>query len=119
MTAILLVYRDLPRARDFLVSALGFIEEYSDTGSDGAIRSHVRLDDTTLLLASLGAHSVKSPTDVGGVTHLILVTVDDVDAQFARAVSGGADVVGRPADRPWGRDCEVRDPEGYTFNFIT
>jgi PhnB protein len=120
MTTLLLVYRDLPRARDFLVSALGFTEEYSNTGSDGAlIRSHVRLDDTTLLLSSPGAHSVKSPQDVGGITHLIVVTVDDVDSQFARAVSGGAEVVERPADRPWGRDCEVRDPEGYTFNFIT
>jgi uncharacterized glyoxalase superfamily protein PhnB len=105
---------------DVLVSALGFVEEYSNTALDGAlIRSHVRLDDTTLLLASPGAHSVKSPQDVDGITHLIVVTVDDVDSQFARAVSGGAEIVERPADRPWGRDCEVRDPEGYTFNFIT
>jgi uncharacterized glyoxalase superfamily protein PhnB len=120
MTALLLVYRDLPRARDFLVSALGFVEEYSDTGSDGALtRYHVCLGDTTLLLASPGAHSVKSPKDAGGVTHLIVVTVDDVDDHFARAINGGAEVIGGPADRPWGRDCEVRDPEGYTFNFIT
>jgi uncharacterized glyoxalase superfamily protein PhnB len=113
MTALVLVYRDLPRARDFLVSPLGFIEEYSNTGSDGAlIRSHVRLDDTTLLLVTPVAHSLRSPQDVGGITHLIVVTVDDVDSQFARAVSGGAEVVERLADRPWGRNCEVRDPEG-------
>jgi uncharacterized glyoxalase superfamily protein PhnB len=120
MTALMLVYQDLPRARDFLVSALGFVEERSETESDGAlIRSHVSRGATTLLLASPGAHGVKSPRDVGGVTHLIVMTVDDVDDHFARAVNGGAEVVRPPADRPWGRDCEVRDPEGYTFNFIT
>ena len=120
MTALSLVYQDLLRARDFLVSALGFVEENSESESDGVlIRSHLSLGDPTLLLASPGAHSVKSPQDVGGMTHLIVMTVDDVDDHFARAVNGGAEVVGRPADRPWGRDCDVRDPEGYTFNLIT
>jgi uncharacterized glyoxalase superfamily protein PhnB len=120
MTALLLAYENLPRARDFLVSALGFAEEYSDVDSDGIlIRSHVCLGDTVLLLASPGAHGVRSPKELGGLTHLIVVTVNDLDGLFERAVAGGAEVLGSPTDRPWGRDFEIRDPEGYAFNFIT
>jgi hypothetical protein len=71
MTALLLVYEDLPRARDFLVSALGFAEEYSDVGSDGIlVRSHVRLGETVLLLAGPGTHGVRNPKELGGVSHL-------------------------------------------------
>jgi uncharacterized glyoxalase superfamily protein PhnB len=120
MTAMLLAYEDLPRARDFLVSALGFAEEYSDVGSDGIlVRSHVRLGETMLLLASPGAHDVRGPKELGGITHLIVVTVSDLDHLYERAVAGGAEVLSSPTDRPWGRDFEIRDPEGYAFNFIT
>ena len=120
MTALLLVYEDLPRARDFLVSALGFVEEYSDVGSDGLlVRAHVRLGDTVLLLATPGSHGVRRPKALGGVSHLIVVTVSDLDQLYERAVAGGAEVLAPPTDRPWGRDFEIRDPGGYVFNFIT
>jgi uncharacterized glyoxalase superfamily protein PhnB len=120
MTALLLAYEDLPRARDFLVSALGFAEEHSEVGSDGIlIRSHVRLGETVLLLASPRTHGVRSPKELGGLTHLIVVNVSDLDALYKRAVAGGAEVLGSPTTRPWGRDFEIRDPEGYAFNFIT
>jgi uncharacterized glyoxalase superfamily protein PhnB len=119
MTALLLGYEDLVGARDFFVSALGFEEEWIVRSHDGSLsRSHVRLGDTVLMLDRPGAHGVKSPRQVGGVTHLIVISVGDVDAHHRRSVAAGATILTAPADRPWGRDYELQDPEGYVFSFI-
>lgn len=120
MTALLLGYEDLDRARAFFIDALGFDEEHEVRGEDGQLtRSHVRLGDTVIMIDWPGSHSVMSPRAVGGVTHLIVITVDDVDAHHKRAAEAGAQILMAPADRPWGRDYEVVDPEGYVFSFIS
>ncbi len=120
MTALLVGYRDLVAARGFLCDALGFDEEWALHDADGSLaRSHVCLGDTVLMLDRPGAHGVLSPSRAGGVTHLVVITVDDVDAHHARAARSGARIVTPPADRPWGRDYEVADPEGYVFSFIS
>jgi uncharacterized glyoxalase superfamily protein PhnB len=119
VTALLLGYEDLAGARDFFVNALGFEEEWTVHNHDGSLsRSHVRLGDTLLMLDRPGAHGVKSPRQVGGVTHLIVISVGDVDPHHDRAVAAGATILTAPADRPWGRDYELQDPEGYVFSFI-
>jgi uncharacterized glyoxalase superfamily protein PhnB len=120
VTALLLGYRDLDQAREFFLGALGFAEELILRDDEGRLsRVHVRLDDTLLMLDKPGAHGVRSPQDVGGVTHLILVTVGDVDAHHARAVAARAEILAPPTDQPWGRDYELRDPEGYVFSLIS
>lgn len=73
-----------------------------------------------LMLDKPGVHGVKNPSHVGGVTHLIVITVGDVDAHHARsAEAAGAIIITPPSDRPWGRDHELRDPEGCIFSFIS
>lgn len=120
MTALLLAYNDLARARDFFVEALGFAEEWALHDDGGApVRVHVRFGDTLLMLGKPGDHGVRSPREVGGVTHLILVTVGDVDGHHARAAASGAEILVPPTDRPWGRDYELRDPEGYVLSLIS
>ena len=120
MTALLLGYEDIDRARAFFLEALGFEEEWSVQDDDGRLtRSHVRFGDTVLMLDKPGAHDVVSPRAVGGVTHLIVISVGDVDLHHARAVAVGATVLVPPSDRPWGRDYELRDSEGYVFSFIS
>ncbi|WP_344820035.1 VOC family protein [Microbacterium soli] len=43
----------------------------------------------------------------------ILLSTDDLEAAFERAVSAGAEVVQEPVDQPYGaRDCAFRDPAG-------
>ena len=71
------------------------------------------------MLDKPGAHGVKSPRAMGGVTHLVVISVGDVDAHHARAAAEGASVLVAPRDRPWGRDYEVEDAEGYVFSFIS
>jgi hypothetical protein len=61
VTAILLGYDDIEIARDFFVTALGFVEEWSRVADDGTLaRSHVRFEDT-VLLDKPGAHGVMCP----------------------------------------------------------
>ncbi|MGQ0432347.1 MAG: VOC family protein [Microthrixaceae bacterium] len=120
MTALLLGYQDLEGARAFFIDALGFVEEWGVRDDSGDLtRSHVRFGDTVLMLDKPGAHDVLSPRDVGGVTHLIVISVGDVDAHHARAAGAGATILVPPSDRPWGRDYEIRDAEGYVFSFIS
>lgn len=71
------------------------------------------------MLGKSGAHNVLSPRAAGGVTHLIVINVGDVDAHRARAAGAGATVLAPPSDRPWGRDDEMRDAKGYIFSFIS
>jgi uncharacterized glyoxalase superfamily protein PhnB len=56
---------------------------------------------------------------VGGVTHLIVMNVPDADAHYNRAVAAKAEILAAAADRPWGRDFELRDPGGYIFSFFS
>ncbi len=120
MTALLLGYEDLERARWFYVDALGFEEEHQIRTAEGQLtRSHVRLGDTVVMIDRPGAHNVMSPRIAGGVTHLIVITVGDVDAHHARAAAAGAQILVPPSDRPWGRDYELVDPEGYVFSFFS
>ena len=118
MTALLLGYEDIERARSFFIDALGFEDDWEDRDDKGELRrSHVRLGDTLLMLDSPGAHNVLSPRAAGGVTHLVVITVDNVDAHHARAAAAGATILTPPSDHPWGRDYELADPEGYIFSF--
>ena len=119
MTAVLLGYRDLEQAREFFLDALGFAEEWTIRDAGGRLtRVHVRLGDTLLMLDKPGAHGVTSPQEAGGVAHLIRISVGDVDAHHARAAAAGAEILAPPRDRPWGRDYELRDAEGYVFSVI-
>lgn len=119
MTALPLGYEGIEAARALFVEALRFEEESEvrdDTGN--LTRSHVRFGDTVLQLDGSGAHNVLSPAAAGGVTHLIVINVGDVDAHHARAARAGETVLVAPFDRPWDRDYEISDAEGYVFSFI-
>lgn len=53
-----------------------------------------------------------------GVTHSIMVRVDNVDALLARAKVLNAEVLMEPTDMPFGeRQCTVRDPGGHRWTF--
>ena len=62
---------------------------------------------------------MKSPREAAGVTHLILIEVLDADAHCRRAAATNAEILAPLADRPWGRDYELRDPGGYIFSFFS
>ena len=52
------------------------------------------------------------------MTHLLKVRIDDVDAQFERARSRGAQVIQPPTEYEYGeRECTVVDPGGHHWQF--
>jgi MerR family transcriptional regulator, thiopeptide resistance regulator len=119
VTALLMGYRDIEAARQFFIDALGFEETWVVADDDGKVtRAHVQFGDTVLMLGSPGAHGVLNPSEAGGLTHLIVIQVENLDQHHARARDSGATIIVEPAARPWGRDYELRDNEGYVFSFF-
>lgn len=60
----------------------------------------------------------RNPSHLGGVTCLIYVYVDHVDAHYAIAKAAGAVVEQELADQPYGdRTYAVLDPEGHSWTF--
>ena len=71
----------------------------------------------TVMIAPSG-FGVESPRLLGGVSHKMNVSVDDVDTHYARATAGGA-VIERPLETvPYGeRRYEAFDIEGHRWHF--
>jgi lactoylglutathione lyase len=70
-------------------------------------------------LAALG-----QPTPVhapSGYASVVVLSVDDVDATYARVVAQGATSVAAPTDRPeWmARTAQITDPEGHLIEIYT
>jgi predicted enzyme related to lactoylglutathione lyase len=42
----------------------------------------------------------------------LVLSTNDVDAEFARLEAAGCDVIQEPVSQHWGRDCAFRDPAG-------
>jgi uncharacterized glyoxalase superfamily protein PhnB len=107
-----LVYPDVRAAVDWLTAAFGCVER-------------TRIGDAHRAQLSIGADGAVIVADVGGqrqppqaniVTHEIKVRVDDVDAQFERARTGGATVLEPPTDREYGeRECTLADLAGHRW----
>jgi len=110
-----LVYPDVRAAVAWLGAAFGFVER-------------VRVGDTHRSQLQIGADGAMIVADTSGtqappltdaVTHVIKVRVDDVDAQFERARSHGAQVLQEPTDHEYGvRECTVADPAGHHWQFM-
>jgi lactoylglutathione lyase len=87
----------------------------------------LRLGDSLLTLQG-DAHAVAGPhyftPNIGrkprGTGVEITFEVDDVDAVYALAQSGGVNIVKPIQDREWkARDFRVADPDGYFVRFTT
>ena len=60
----------------------------------------------------------RSPHTLGGTTTTILLSVDDADAWFDRAVAQGAEVIRPLNDEFYGRSGKVKDPFGHTWGIV-
>ena len=94
---------------DFLKHAFGAEEVavYEDAGR--VMHAEVRLGDAVLEMGEL-------PDRTGSPTNGLFLSVDDVDAAYARAIAAGATSVRPPDDMPYGmRSAIVKDPAGYLW----
>ncbi|MDA8261386.1 MAG: VOC family protein [Actinomycetota bacterium] len=107
-----LVYPDVVAAVAFLSAAFGFVER---TRIGEGHRAQLAIgEEGAIIVADKGAGRV--PPQPGGLTHLVRVRVNDVEAAFARARDHGAKVVEAPVDREYGeRDCTLEDLAGHRW----
>lgn len=112
-----LLVKDMGKMIRFYRDVLGFeIKEAEDTQNVYLIK------DSTLFLL-YGRNDFEKMTSrkydyLNGVNGhfeiaLYVDTFDEVDAEYAKAISNGAEPVLAPTTEPWGqRTCYIADPEG-------
>ena len=114
-----LIYEDVGVAVEWLCRVFGFSERawvrHTDAGGR-VTRTQLQVLDSVLTVGAPGAHDLASPSR--GVSSMLYVYVDDVDAHYARAVSSGAAIVMPLGTRDFGdRNYQTRDPEGHQWIF--
>jgi MerR family transcriptional regulator, thiopeptide resistance regulator len=117
-TTSLLVYDDLVAAHEYLVRVYGLEPgPVTRDAEQRAVHAEVRAGNHVIWLHPAGP-GYASPTSVGVVTGMTVVSVDDADAHHARALRAGADILKEPVDQPYGvREYGARDLEGQLWYF--
>jgi uncharacterized glyoxalase superfamily protein PhnB len=108
-----LVYPDVGRAVQWLTHAFGFVEHVRI----GDHRAQLGFGDGALIVAD-ATHGRRPPATEDEVTHSVLVRVDDVDAHCEQARVAGVQILGLPADQPFGeRQYAAVDLAGHHWTF--
>jgi PhnB protein len=108
-----LTVADASGAVRFYVEAFGAVETYRLDGDDGeVVAARLELDGAPLWVQQEEAPSPGSRDHVR-----MIVTVDDPDARFDRAVSAGATPVSPVAEEHGWRTGRIRDPFGFDWEF--
>jgi uncharacterized glyoxalase superfamily protein PhnB len=109
-----LVYPDVRAAVAWLSEAFGFVER-TRIGESHRAQLSIGADGAMIVADVRGE---QRPPQVGVVTQVLKVRVDDVEAQFERASAHGARVLEAPTDREYGeRECTVEDLAGHRWQF--
>jgi PhnB protein len=113
--AALLSVRNGAEAIDFYTEAFNAEVISRVDAPDGAVVAKLAIDGAKFWLADESpAHQNFSPESLGGGSVRMVLTVEDPDAVFARAVSAGAKVVWPVEDKDYGwRVGRLVDPFGH------
>jgi PhnB protein len=112
--APMLSVRNGARAVEFYKAAFGATESFRIESEDGAVVARLSVGGAEFWLADESPeHSNFSPESLGGGTVRMVMTVEDPDAAFGRAVKAGATVVWPVADQYGWRLGRVVDPFGH------
>ena len=126
MTAVTRILAQLSVRRgraaiEFYKAAFGAVEDYRVGGTDDfeEVVAQLSVGDAAFWVADESpAHRNFSPESVGGSTVRIVMTVDNPDAAFNRAVAAGASQVYPVEDQQYGwRVGRVVDPFGHHWEF--
>jgi uncharacterized glyoxalase superfamily protein PhnB len=108
-----LYYDDADAALDWMEQVLGFTDPIRWRDKSGrTTEADIRVGPATLSISGGATH------DAGGRRTLLIVHVDDVDAQHARVTEATGAELEAPMDQPYG-PCTftVTDPWGYAWCF--
>ena len=102
-------------AAEFYKAAFGATETLR-VGDGDSIVARFTIDGTEFWMSEEETgHENFSPETLGGSTVRIILTVEDVDAAFARAVAAGATVVCPVGEDNGWRVGRVADPYGHQW----
>lgn len=112
--APLLNVRDGARAVAFYKAAFG-AEEIFVLDNEGGVVAHLSIEGADFWLADESLeHQNPSPDAVGGCSARMVLTVEDPDSVFARAVAAGAQILWPVEDQSYHwRVGRVVDPFGH------
>jgi PhnB protein len=108
-----LAVRDAQKAVDFYAAAFGAVETYRLEGDDGSLQvARLSIDDA--------AFWVQDDVDAGPEAHgqvsiRMILSVEDPDSVFDRAVAAGAVVVAPVSEEYGWRTGRVTDPFGHDW----
>ena len=103
------------QAVEFYKAAFGATELFKIESPDGAVVAQLAVGASDFWVADESPeHKNFSPETLGGATTRLVLTVDDPDTVYARAVSAGATEVSPVQDQEYGwRLGRVLDPFGH------
>lgn len=112
-----LIYEDVDAAITWLTEVFGFRERTAahheePDGSTG--RAQIEIADS---LITIGRPSVHADSPRRGVSSMLYVYVDDVDAHYDRVTARKARIVVEPHTHAGDRRYQVADPEGHQWTF--
>ena len=112
--APMLSVRNGARAVEFYKAAFGASELFRLDGEGGTVVAQLAVDGAQFWVADESAEHLNfSPESLGGGSVRMVMTVDDPDAMFERAVAAGATVVTPVGDNYGWRLGRVVDPFGH------
>jgi len=113
--AAMLSVRNGARAVEFYKTAFGAAELFRIDDESGAVVARLSVGSAEFWVADESPkHFNFSPESLGGGSVRMVMTVEDPDAVFGRAVAAGATIVSPLADQPYGwRVGRVADPFGH------
>ena len=115
-TDICFITNDVPRLRAFYEAVFGVKAEGNE------IHSGISINGLTLVFDHVDIAD-ENPAflyiEAGGANNIIVgFNVEDVDAEYQRLLSLGAQMLNEPTTHPWGaRSFQFRDPDGNILNF--
>jgi uncharacterized glyoxalase superfamily protein PhnB len=116
-------YNDAKAAIAWLCDAFGFERLVVYESNQCVEHAELRFGDSIVMLGSKrdgGGFRILSPSEAGGVTASLYVTVPDPDAHCARALAAGARITRPLIDQDYGsREYACLDLEGNAWSFGT
>ena len=117
-----LIVTGAARALDYYKMAFGATELMRFDGPDGKImHAEIQIGDARVMVADESPEmGHKSPQSIGGSGTGLMLYVDDVDATFERAVTGGGKVMKAVENQFYGdRTGSLTDPFGHIWTIAT
>ena len=112
-----LLYEDGEAAIEFATQAFGFREVDRSTGAAGGLHAELGTARGGRIYLGQPPGDFRNPATVGA-TSSVYVLVEDVDAHFAGARGGGAEIIEELTDLPFGhRRYGCVDPQGHEWYF--